>query len=151
MGVIIKSDHDMKQLGERIGRVLRGGECLELIGDVGAGKTTLVKGLAHGLNVDEDVQSPSFTLSREYEARDGITLAHYDFYRLHEAGVLGYELAESLADPMTITVVEWGETIGAVLPDERITVHIYYQPEGEGREVTVTSGASQVYIEEALR
>ena len=51
--------------------------------------------------------------------------------------MLAFELAESLADPQTITVVEWGETIGAVLPDDRIIVTISPQPEGDGREVTI--------------
>lgn len=146
----IDSDDAMKRLGVRIGRLLHGGECLELLGDVGAGKTTLVKGIAEGLAVDEEVQSPSFTLSREYAARDGLTLAHYDFYRLHEAGVLSYELAESLADPQTVTVVEWGETIGAVLPDDRVTITISYHANSDGRELSVTLPNNRRYLEVTL-
>lgn len=147
--MIVHSDQEMKKLGSRLGHLLRGGECIELLGDVGAGKTTLVKGVAEGLVIDEDVQSPSFTLSREYAARDGLTLAHYDFYRLHKAGVLSYELAESLADPYTITVVEWGETIGAVLPDDRVTITLAYRADDEGRDVSMTIPASHDYLEAA--
>lgn len=146
--MVITDDLAMKTFGEQIGRLLRGGECLELIGDVGAGKTTFVKGLAVGLNVDDDVQSPSFTISREYVTRDGLTLAHYDFYRLHEAGVLSYELAESLLDPQTVTVVEWGETIGAVLPDERVVISIAYLPDSESRELTIKTAPKFAYLEE---
>jgi tRNA threonylcarbamoyladenosine biosynthesis protein TsaE len=62
--MIIKDDQSMRALGARIGALLRGGEVFELVGDVGAGKTTLVKGLAAGLGVDDDVQSPSFTINR---------------------------------------------------------------------------------------
>ncbi len=143
----ITSDTDMRAYGVRLGSALRGGECIELLGDVGAGKTTLVQGIAEGLGVDEDVQSPSFTLSREYDARDGLVVAHYDFYRLQEAGVLGYELAESLADPSTVTVVEWGETIGAVLPADRIVIRIAYRAATTERDIQVTVPATCSYIE----
>ena len=126
----------MRDLGAKISRTLQGGEIFELIGDVGAGKTTFVKGLARGLNVTDDVQSPSFTINRNYECRDGLTLNHYDFYRLAEAGVMTMEIAESLHDPKNITVVEWGESVRDVLPPERTVVKITYLPD-EGREVEI--------------
>lgn len=128
----------MVALGTQIGNTLRGGECIELIGDVGAGKTTLVKGIGDALEADDVVQSPSFTISREYSCRDDLCLAHYDFYRLTDAGVLEYELAESLADQRTITVVEWAQTIGAVLPEDRICITITSDPKTESRNVKIT-------------
>lgn len=138
--VVMKCDttDDMIQLGKTIGASLRGGECIELVGDVGAGKTTLVKGIAEALQADDVVQSPSFTISREYACRDGIVLKHYDFYRLHEAGVMKFELEESLADPETVNVIEWASTIDAVLPEHRIQVHIEADATTESRQVTVT-------------
>ena len=146
----IATDTDMRAYGSQLGARLRGGECIELIGDVGTGKTTLVQGIATGLGINEDIQSPSFTLSREYDARDDLMLAHYDFYRLHEAGVLGYELAESLADPHTITIVEWGETIGAVLPDDRVTIRLSYCADDAGRDLEVSIPYSRRYLEEDI-
>lgn len=134
--MIIKDDSAMKTFGRTIGATLKGGECIELIGDVGAGKTTLVKGVAAGLEIDEDVQSPSFTISRVYTARDGLSLHHYDFYRLSEPGVMSYELAESLSDPHAITVIEWAQTVADILPDQRMTITIDYLPENEGRLLT---------------
>lgn len=139
-GVIATTDDVMRRIGAELAQTLSGGECIELLGDVGAGKTTFTQGLGQGLGADDDVQSPSFTLSREYECRDGLRLVHYDFYRLHEAGVLAYELAESLADAKTITVVEWAETIQAVLPENRIIVKISPQANTEAREVAITKG-----------
>ncbi len=130
----VLSDEEMRKLGAKIGRELRGGEIFELIGDVGAGKTTFVKGLAHGLRITDDIQSPSFTINRNYTARDGLTLNHYDFYRLSDAGIMKMEIAESWTDPKNITVVEWGESIRDILPKERIVVKITYLPK-EGREV----------------
>jgi tRNA threonylcarbamoyladenosine biosynthesis protein TsaE len=137
LNVIITTDNDMRLLGERVARQLRGGECIELVGDVGAGKTTFTQGLGNGLEADDEVQSPSFTISREYACRDGLRLAHYDFYRLSDGGIMHHELAESVQDPHTITVVEWAETIAAVLPDNRIIIRIAPEPTGEARSVGI--------------
>lgn len=114
----------MKRLGEKLGAALRGGEVIELVGDVGAGKTTLAKGVARGLTIDEDVQSPSFTISRVYEGRDNLTFAHYDFYRLQDAGIMGNELHETINDPQSVTLVEWADIISGILPEDRVTIFI---------------------------
>ena len=145
--ITIETDDDMKVLGRRLGEQFHGGEVIELIGDVGAGKTTLAKGIAAGLLVDEDVQSPSFTISRTYEARDDLTLQHYDFYRLQQPGVMTYELSESVADPRAVVLVEWAETVASVLPDERIVVRIDYRPEDDGRNVTIDIPPKFNYVE----
>ena len=120
----VKNDAEMKDLGAKLGALLRGGEIIELVGDVGAGKTTFTKGLARGLDVDEDVQSPSFTISRVYDASSGLRLAHYDFYRLHNAGIMADDLRETLGDPITVTVIEWAEIVSGVLPEDRLTLLI---------------------------
>lgn len=133
----IPSTEAMKEFGAMIGERLAGGECLELVGDVGAGKTTFTKGLALGLGIDEDVQSPSFTISRVYDARDGLRLDHYDFYRLPDPGILEYEFAESIADDRVVTVVEWAEIIEGVLPPQRIRVTITAISD-EAREVVIS-------------
>ena len=114
----------MKALGKRLGTFLKGGEIIELVGDVGAGKTTLTKGIAEGLGIDEDIQSPSFTISRVYDARDSLVLAHYDFYRLHDAGIMANELQEIVHDKNTITIIEWAEIVSGVLPHDRLTIDI---------------------------
>lgn len=126
----------MREFGATLGRLLLGGETLELIGDVGAGKTTFVKGLARGLEIDEDVQSPSFTISRVYEGRDEIVLAHYDFYRLGEAGILSEDLQEAMADHKTITVIEWADIVDGVLPADRIRLS-FQTLSDDTRELTI--------------
>tara|TARA_Y100001936_G_C15729313_1_gene485199 strand:- start:134 stop:577 length:444 start_codon:yes stop_codon:yes gene_type:complete len=118
----IQSSAAMREFGAALGAQLTGKETIELVGDVGAGKTTFVKGLARGLGVEEDVQSPSFTISRVYDGHDGIILAHYDFYRLGEAGILSEDLAESLHDDKTVTVIEWSGIVGDALPDDRLRI-----------------------------
>lgn len=144
--MLIKSDSEMRAFGTKIGRSLRGGEIFELIGDVGAGKTTFVKGLAVGLEIDDDVQSPSFTINRRYDGRDGLTLSHYDFYRLNDAGIMSMEISESLNDPKIITVVEWGKSVQDVLPADRIIVRIDYLPD-EGRDVELQIPESFAYLD----
>ena len=118
----VKSEAETRALGEKLGGLLKGGEVIELVGDVGAGKTTFVKGLALGLGIEEDVQSPSFTISRVYDARDGLLLAHYDFYRLNDAGIMADELTETTQDPSTITVIEWADIVEGVLPVGRLRI-----------------------------
>lgn len=118
----LTGESETRAFGEALGSMLRGGYVLELVGDVGAGKTTFTKGLAVGLGVEEDVQSPSFTISRVYDARDGLALAHYDFYRLNDAGILRDELQEVIHDPTVVTVIEWAAIVEGVLPQNRIRI-----------------------------
>lgn len=150
MNVSIQSVEAMKKFGEAIGKQLKGGEVLELVGDIGSGKTTLTKGIASGLGVTDDVQSPTFTISRVYDGRDGIELLHYDFYRLHEPGILRMELDEAAHRADAVTVIEWGEIIQDVLPADHLTVHIASPSEG-ARTVTLTShGPNSQQLKERL-
>ena len=145
----VNSENEMKTFGAAIGAVLHGGEVIELIGDVGSGKTTLVKGIAVGLDIDEYVQSPSFTINRVYKGRNDLTLAHYDFYRLEEAGIMANELSEVVGDPSTVTVIEWGGVVDGVLPKDRMTIHIT-SPSETSRQISVSHGgqASQMLEEQ---
>ncbi|UTX51470.1 tRNA (adenosine(37)-N6)-threonylcarbamoyltransferase complex ATPase subunit type 1 TsaE [Candidatus Saccharibacteria bacterium TM7i] len=142
MIIEVKSEAEMKALAEKIGTQLKGGEVFELIGDIGAGKTTFTKGLARGLAIDDDVQSPSFTISRMYEARDGLQLAHYDFYRLDDPGIMTNELAEFANDATTVTVVEWADVVEGVLPKDRMRIRIT-TPTETSRTVEITGFANE--------
>ena len=130
MLIEVKSETEMKSFGKVIGALLCWGEFIELIGDVGSGKTTLAKGVAAGLGIIENVQSPSFTIKRVYEAHNHLSLAHYYFYRLDEAVIMINELQESSADPNTITIVEWGGIVDGVLPSDRLSIMISSPTEG---------------------
>lgn len=124
MFIEVNNEAQTRAFGEKLGRLLKGGEVIELVGDVGAGKTSLTKGIALGLGIDEDVQSPTFTISRQYHARDGLTLAHYDFYRITDAGIMADELHETVGDDKVIVVVEWSGVVQDVLPADRIKITI---------------------------
>lgn len=137
MDLTLTSADETRLLAHNIGERLQGGEVIELVGDVGSGKTTFTKGLALGLGVRDDVQSPSFTISRVYQARADLTLAHYDFYRLPDPGIMSYDIAESIGDSKTVTVVEWGETVAEVLPRERSVISFRYGETVDERIVSV--------------
>lgn len=125
MIIQISSAEDMINFGKLLGRnVLKGGDVIELIGDIGSGKTTLTKGIVIGLGSKAEVQSPTFTISRRYKCNDNLEVAHYDFYRLHDAGIMRHEIAESINDSNCIVVVEWGDVIKNIMPVDRLTISI---------------------------
>ena len=99
---------------------------IELIGDVGTGKTTFVRGLAQGLGIKEPVTSPSFTISKSYAIPQGGRLIHYDFYRLDDPGLMTEDLRDSIKDPANIVVIEWGNSVSDMLPDNHIVIRIQY-------------------------
>lgn len=129
MKITVQNLEETKKIAALVGEHLIGGEVLELTGDVGSGKTTFTKGLAEGLGVEDDVQSPSFTISRFYKGRDGLELHHYDFYRLPDPGIMKFDVHESTADPKAVTVIEWAETVADVLPEKRVRIHFDYGKE----------------------
>jgi tRNA threonylcarbamoyladenosine biosynthesis protein TsaE len=114
---------DTLKFGEVIGQACRGGEVFELLSDLGGGKTAFVRGLAIGIGTEDDVSSPSFTINNTYQGKN-LTLQHFDFYRLEEAGVVADELEEDIRAPLTVVAVEWGDIVHDVLPDDRIKVRI---------------------------
>lgn len=138
------SSDDTEALGARLGARLRGGEVIELVSDLGGGKTTLTRGLVRGAGSTDKVSSPTFTISKEYDAPHFI-IAHFDFYRLGEAGIVADELAEFMGDDEYVTVVEWGDIVQAVLPDERLTVRLALQQDGT-RQITCTYPESLDYL-----
>lgn len=151
MTIEVHSEAEMKTFGERLGRLLRGGEIIELVGDVGAGKTTLTKGVAVGLGIDEDVQSPTFTISRVYDTTSDVSLSHYDFYRLQDAGIMADELHEVIHDPKMITMIEWAEIVMGVLPEDRLTIQITSPSESTRRLEIMSAGDRSKEIVEQLK
>jgi tRNA threonylcarbamoyladenosine biosynthesis protein TsaE len=115
-------------LGERLGRLARAGDLLCLWGELGAGKTQLTKGIAVGLGIEDTVNSPTFVLMSEYRGR--LPLFHVDLYRLADAAdaLAGGVVDERQEDGLT--VVEWPDRMGPVLPVGRLDVRI----DGSGEE-----------------
>lgn len=142
MIISIENDDLMKKLGQQIGSSLLGGEIIELVGDVGAGKTTFTKGLAIGMGIDEEVQSPSFTINRVYKNSKDLYLSHYDFYRLDNAGLMAEELMESMSDNKTVIVIEWANSVSDFLPKDRLIINITSKSITD-RELNIISGGDK--------
>lgn len=117
-------------LGERLSAKLRGGEVIELVSDLGGGKTQLVRGLAKGIGSSDAVQSPSFTISRIYKAGD-LELHHFDFHRLDDPGIMLHELAEVVGQPNIIVAIEWADNVKDVLPADRLVIELEATGENE--------------------
>lgn len=140
MRINLATPDDTARFGEKLGAALKGGEVIELVGDIGAGKTALTKGIARGMGISEEVQSPTFTISRVYDVPNSrLRLAHYDFYRLEDAGILSVELQEATADQHSVAVIEWAGIVDDVLPADRLTVRLEATKE-DGRTADVSSG-----------
>jgi len=113
---------ETRRVGAALAPVLRPRDAIALAGELGAGKTTLVQGIARGLGVGDAVVSPTFTLVREYHGR--LHLAHVDVYRLErQQDVLDLGL-EEIGDGEAVLVVEWGDAVDALLPEDRLDVAI---------------------------
>jgi tRNA threonylcarbamoyladenosine biosynthesis protein TsaE len=132
------------RLAERMGRKMHGGEVIELVSDLGGGKTAFVRGLAKGMRSKDSVRSPSFTLGNQYRA-GGLTLHHFDFHRLEQPGIMRDELAEILADPHAVVAIEWAAIVEDILPAGRLTIHIT-PTSVTGRQLVFTYPDSLEYL-----
>jgi tRNA threonylcarbamoyl adenosine modification protein YjeE len=139
------SDHT-ERLGEIIGAWLRPGDVILLHGDLGAGKTTLTKGIARVLGVQDTVASPSFALVNEY-ALPLLRLFHLDLYRLDDpADLESIGFAELTSAEDGIAIVEWPERAGTLLPDRYLLVEIMYAGE-DRRDVRLGGAPASAWLE----
>lgn len=113
---------------------------IELVSDLGGGKTTFVQGLAKGLGYTGAVTSPTFTLSQIYQVSPDLELHHYDLYRLTEAGTVGMELGEDLGAPHVVTVIEWAGLVQDQLPPDHLRIQFELGDTESDRLLTFTSG-----------
>ncbi|HEX8100001.1 MAG TPA: tRNA (adenosine(37)-N6)-threonylcarbamoyltransferase complex ATPase subunit type 1 TsaE [Actinomycetota bacterium] len=122
------SPEETQAVGEAVAGALGAGDVVSLTGDLGAGKTTFVQGVAKALGVGDHVVSPTFTLVREYAG--AFPVYHFDVYRLdrlQEVLDLGFE---EILDAGGIVFIEWGDAIETILPDDYLQVELTI-PEGE--------------------
>jgi tRNA threonylcarbamoyladenosine biosynthesis protein TsaE len=145
------SDEETVDLGRRIARLLPRRAVVLLIGNLGAGKTTLAKGIVSGLGAaaPEEVSSPTFTLIHEYgsEAADSTTdhrvVYHIDLYRLDRAADVATLGLDEIFDREAVVLLEWGERFPELLPENPIRIHLNPDPaDPQIRHIRV-SGLSQ--------
>lgn len=148
LSISTTSSEETEKLGELLGSNLKGGELIELISDLGGGKTTLVRGIARGFGSTDRVASPTFTVNKEYQSGNK-RIVHYDYYRLHDPGLLEFELAESLQDPSTVTIIEWADIVHDILPAKRLTIRLTSTGDSS-RDLTLTADHELNYLLSSL-
>jgi tRNA threonylcarbamoyladenosine biosynthesis protein TsaE len=137
-----------QRLGMRLGELLQGGELILLDGQLGTGKTTFAQGLAQGMGIDENINSPTFTLLKEYAGqsrpgglrRTGPALYHFDLYRLdnpEEIVDLGFE---DYFFSNGVCVVEWAEKAGSFWPPEHLNIRMKIMSETKRGLLFIATG-----------
>ncbi|OGC11630.1 tRNA (adenosine(37)-N6)-threonylcarbamoyltransferase complex ATPase subunit type 1 TsaE [candidate division WOR-1 bacterium RIFOXYA12_FULL_52_29] len=137
MKTITRSAEETVELGRKIGAVLRANEVVALTGGLGAGKTTLIQGIAQGFGVNDYVTSPTFIIINEYQGR--LPLYHFDLYRLEDPGSIEELGVDEYFQRGGVCLIEWAERMTELLPVNRETIEIKLIDENE-REICLSSG-----------
>ena len=144
---VLRDEAATLQAGRRFSRYLPIGFTVFLHGDLGAGKTTFIRGVLQGLGYQGKVKSPTYTLVEPYELPD-VTLYHFDLYRLideeewEEAGFRDYFNANS------ICMIEWPEKAQSLLPSADIEVHLLHQPDGREIQFQANTAVAKQVIQQ---
>jgi tRNA threonylcarbamoyladenosine biosynthesis protein TsaE len=150
LSVVTRSPEETRILGASLAPVLLPGDVISLSGDLGAGKTVFVQGLATALGVTGRVTSPTFTILHEYEGR--YPIMHLDVYRLdsfQEILDLGFE---EFFDPRAVVVIEWGEAVEQLLPRRylRIEMRRAEDPEADDDRLIVFKPRGEDWVRKVL-
>ncbi|MGJ7439243.1 tRNA (adenosine(37)-N6)-threonylcarbamoyltransferase complex ATPase subunit type 1 TsaE [Streptococcus equinus] len=139
------NEDELMAYGYRLGQKLQAGDVLVLTGNLGAGKTTLTKGIARGLDINQMIKSPTYTIVREYEGR--LPLYHLDVYRIGNDPD-SIDLDDFLYGD-GVSVIEWGELLEEDLLGDYLEVVI--TPSGDGRQIELqTNGPRSEKLAEAM-
>lgn len=133
----------LERLGRDLAAQARAGDVILLIGDLGAGKTTLARSVIRALGVTEDVPSPTFTLVQTYDGENDtgpLPVYHFDLYRLDDAAdVQELDLEDALDTGLSL--IEWPEVARDLLPEARLEVHLAAGPDAQSRSLTLLGDA----------
>ena len=140
--LLSNNETDTEAIGRAIGLAGEAGDVIGLIGELGAGKTRLVKGIALGLEVSncKEVKSPTFVIVREHAGR--LRLYHVDAYRLSGAAELWGLGLEEMLNQESLTVVEWEERVADVLPSDRLSIELEIAG-ANSRRIRMSSGGTE--------
>lgn len=143
------STEETIRLGEGLARFLRSGDVVLLDGDLGAGKTHFVKGLARGLGITADVSSPTFTILNNYpvdadtEKHGAAQLNHFDVYRVHDEEEILDLGFEEIIYSNDISIIEWSGLISGILPEDHLKITITLGEAEDERIINMTWSNAQ--------
>ena len=132
--IYLENEEKTREIGSKLGELLTPKSVICLIGDLGAGKTTMTQSLARALGVDDYITSPTFTIVNEYEGR--MPLYHFDVYRIGSSEEM-YDIGfDEYIDGDGVCIIEWANLIEDILPDEYLYIEMNYKE--TGREMILT-------------
>jgi tRNA threonylcarbamoyladenosine biosynthesis protein TsaE len=131
--VITRNFEETIEYGYKIGLLLEGGDTILLAGDLGAGKTTFTKGIGKALGINRVINSPTFTIVKEYHGN--LDLYHLDLYRLDGLGN-DFDLEEYFTSD-GVVVCEWPDNVSEIIPNEYLLIEIF-RGEGDSRTIKLT-------------
>ncbi|MEI6529328.1 MAG: tRNA (adenosine(37)-N6)-threonylcarbamoyltransferase complex ATPase subunit type 1 TsaE [Candidatus Falkowbacteria bacterium] len=138
--IVTKNEKETQALGYELGSQLKGGEVLALCGDLGAGKTKFLQGLAKGLGIKGRVNSPTFNILKLYKIngnKNVKSFCHIDAYRLHsEKDLISLGVEEFFKDNKTVTAIEWAGKVKKIWPKDIISIELVHVGENS-REIRV--------------
>ncbi len=142
MSITFETDNEKATilLGERLAGFFKPGSVVAFYGELGSGKTTMIKGFAQGLGVRETVKSPSFVIVTEYKGR--IPVYHIDLYRITSPDELVEIGVESYLQGDGVCFIEWAERAESILPDNTVRIHLTVTP--SGRKIVIDNLAPEV-------
>jgi tRNA threonylcarbamoyladenosine biosynthesis protein TsaE len=127
---------ELEELAIEIGSRLKGGEIIELRGDLGSGKTTFVSSLVKGTGCKEKVSSPTFVIKKLYKTKE-FDIHHFDFYRLQSKDQILYELREIVNDKNSVIIIEWPDILDDILPPNKVKIKFIYDEDLNKRIINI--------------
>lgn len=125
INIYLEDEKKTQEIGYKLGKLLNPGSVICLIGDLGAGKTTMTQSLAKALEVDDYITSPTFTIVNEYEGK--IPLYHFDVYRIGSSDEM-YDIGyDEYINGEGVCIIEWANLIEDILPDEYLYIELKYK------------------------
>ncbi len=132
-------------LAKKIGARLKGGEIIELVGDLGSGKTTFVSGIVSGANSRDIVSSPTFVISKLYKTPT-LEIHHFDFYRLDSSDAIIYEINDALSQNNAVILIEWPGIINASIDKPKLVIDFTYSKDINKRQISIKCDKSLEYL-----
>lgn len=149
INIYLEDENKTKELGYKLGTLLKRGDVVCLIGDLGAGKTTMTQSLARALEVDDYITSPTFTIVNEYEGK--MPLYHFDVYRIGDSEEM-YDIGyDEYINGDGVCIIEWANLIDDILPDEYLYIELRYKDMSREMILNPVGAKYEKIVEELIK
>jgi tRNA threonylcarbamoyladenosine biosynthesis protein TsaE len=143
--IVSNSVEETLTLANKIGARLKGGEVIELVGDLGSGKTTFVSGLVFGAKSKDIVSSPTFVISKRYKTPT-LDIHHFDFYRLDRSDKIVHELSDALGQNDAVVLIEWPGIVDTFFKNPKMVIEFSYLHDANKRHIEMKYNKKLEYL-----